>query len=173
MIAFNLERIKKELPSGVKLVAVSKFHPFEAILEAYNEGQRAFGENRPQEFALKAVQLPAVGEDYTREDQERDSERISQLLRVMTAVSFKLNLGSTNLRKDHDRVSDWVFDKDPDLKAFDEGTVKLDREDWEKSLDMWYEAMGWNKETGIPTRETLEKFDLKDCADKLEELGLI
>ena len=50
--------IKKELPSGVKLVAVSKFHPLEAILEAYNEGQRAFGENRPQEFARKAVQLP-------------------------------------------------------------------------------------------------------------------
>lgn len=58
MIAYNLERIKKELPSGVKLVAVSKFHPLEAILEAYNEGQRAFGENRPQEFARKAVQLP-------------------------------------------------------------------------------------------------------------------
>ncbi len=58
MIAFNLDKIKEELPSGVKLVAVSKFHPFEAILEAYNEGQRAFGENRPQEFALKAVQLP-------------------------------------------------------------------------------------------------------------------
>lgn len=39
-------------------MAVSKFHPLEAILEAYNEGQRAFGENRPQEFARKAVQLP-------------------------------------------------------------------------------------------------------------------
>ena len=58
MIAYNLERIKTELPSGVKLVAVSKFHPLEAILEAYNEGQRTFGENRPQEFARKAVQLP-------------------------------------------------------------------------------------------------------------------
>lgn len=58
MIAFNLDKIKEELPSEVKLVAVSKFHPFEAILEAYNEGQRAFGENRPQEFAAKAVQLP-------------------------------------------------------------------------------------------------------------------
>ena len=58
MIAFNLDKIKEELPSGVKLVAVSKFHPFEAILEAYNEGQRSFGENRPQEFAAKAVQLP-------------------------------------------------------------------------------------------------------------------
>lgn len=58
MIAYNLEQIKNELPSGVKLVAVSKFHPIEAIREAYLEGQRAFGENRPQEFAAKAVQLP-------------------------------------------------------------------------------------------------------------------
>jgi uncharacterized pyridoxal phosphate-containing UPF0001 family protein len=55
MIAYNLENILKELPSGVKLVAVSKFHPFEAILEAYSEGQRAFGESRPQEFASKAM----------------------------------------------------------------------------------------------------------------------
>ena len=58
MISDNLERIHSELPSGVKLVAVSKFHPMQAVLEAYAEGQRAFGENRPQEFAAKAVQLP-------------------------------------------------------------------------------------------------------------------
>ena len=58
MIAFNLDKMKEELPSEVKLVAVSKFHPLEAILEAYAEGQKAFGENRPQEFAAKAVQLP-------------------------------------------------------------------------------------------------------------------
>ena len=51
-----------------------------------------------------------VGEDYTRESLEFDSERISQLLRVMTAVSFKLNLGSDNLRRDHDQPSDWIFD---------------------------------------------------------------
>ena len=58
MIEENLNRIKSELPSGVKLVAVSKFHPMEAILEAYQAGQTVFGENRPQELASKAVQLP-------------------------------------------------------------------------------------------------------------------
>lgn len=58
MIEENLSRINSELPSGVKLVAVSKFHPLEAILQAYQAGQRAFGENRPQELQLKAVQLP-------------------------------------------------------------------------------------------------------------------
>ena len=57
MIEENLNNIKKELPSGVKLVAVSKFHPFTDILTAYQAGQRRFGENRPQEFAAKALQL--------------------------------------------------------------------------------------------------------------------
>lgn len=58
MIAQNIENIQNELPQGVKLVAVSKFQPLEALLEAYAMGQRCFGENRPQEFAAKAVQLP-------------------------------------------------------------------------------------------------------------------
>lgn len=57
-IADNIENIKKKLPSVVKLVAVSKFHPVEALREAYDAGQRLFGESRPQELAAKAVQLP-------------------------------------------------------------------------------------------------------------------
>ena len=65
------------------------------------------------------------------------------------------------------------FDKEPDFKAFEQGTVKMDREDMDKALTMFYEAMGWDTETGIPTRETLEKFDLADVADKLAEYGLI
>lgn len=58
MISENLESILKELPQGVRLVAVSKFHPLSKLQEAYAMGQRAFGENRPQEFAAKAVQMP-------------------------------------------------------------------------------------------------------------------
>ena len=95
------------------------------------------------------------------------------MLRAMTAISFKYRLGSDNLRKDHDSIPAWVFDKEPDFKAFEEGTVKMDRDDMEKAKTMFYEAMGWDTETGIPTRATLEKFDLGDMADKLEELGLI
>lgn len=57
-IASELNRIKSELPQGVNLVAVSKFHPAEAVLEAYNAGQRIFGESRPQEFAAKCRELP-------------------------------------------------------------------------------------------------------------------
>ena len=57
MIKENITAIHGELPPGVKLVAVSKFHPVEAIREAYGAGQRVFGENRPQEFAKKVEDL--------------------------------------------------------------------------------------------------------------------
>ena len=46
------------IPSGVSLVAVSKFHPAERLMEAYEAGQRIFGESRPQEMAAKAAELP-------------------------------------------------------------------------------------------------------------------
>lgn len=59
MIKENILKIKEELPSAVKLVAVSKFHPVSELMEAYEAGQRRFGENRPQEFAEKVPRLPS------------------------------------------------------------------------------------------------------------------
>ena len=57
-IRTEIERLREELPEGVRLLAVSKFHPVEALREAYDAGQRAFGESRPQELKLKAEILP-------------------------------------------------------------------------------------------------------------------
>lgn len=57
-IAERLNLLKSEIPEGVSLVAVSKFHPVEALLEAYKVGQRLFGESRVQEFVEKVKQLP-------------------------------------------------------------------------------------------------------------------
>lgn len=57
-IRTEIERLRDELPEGVKLLAVSKFHPVEALREAYDAGQRAFGESRPQELKLKAEVMP-------------------------------------------------------------------------------------------------------------------
>jgi pyridoxal phosphate enzyme (YggS family) len=54
----RLNRILAGLPEGVKLVAVSKFHPAERLQEAYDAGQRIFGENRPQEMTAKYELLP-------------------------------------------------------------------------------------------------------------------
>ncbi len=54
----NLQRLRATLPDGVVLVAVSKFHPSEALAEAYEAGQRVFGESRALELEAKAAELP-------------------------------------------------------------------------------------------------------------------
>lgn len=54
----NLRKVLDSLPEGVRLVAVSKFHPAEAIEEAYAEGQRVFGESHEQELSRKHTALP-------------------------------------------------------------------------------------------------------------------
>jgi pyridoxal phosphate enzyme (YggS family) len=57
-ITKNIQLLQAELPQGVRLVAVSKYHPNEAILEAYNAGQRVFGESKVQEMVAKYEALP-------------------------------------------------------------------------------------------------------------------
>ena len=58
-VTSNLQNIRATLPKGVTLVAVSKFHPAEAIAQAYEAGQRIFGESRVQELVAKHQSLPA------------------------------------------------------------------------------------------------------------------
>lgn len=57
-IAQNIVQLKASLPPNVTLIAVSKFHPAEALMEAYNAGQRVFGESRAQELTAKQKVLP-------------------------------------------------------------------------------------------------------------------
>ena len=54
----NLHRVLDSLPQGVRLVAISKYHPNAQIEAAYEEGQRIFGESREQELRLKHEALP-------------------------------------------------------------------------------------------------------------------
>ena len=53
MIKENLKEVLASLKPGVELVAVSKYHPIEAVKEAYEAGQRVFGESREQELRVK------------------------------------------------------------------------------------------------------------------------
>ena len=57
-IASKIAEITAQLPSGTRLVAVSKFHPADAIREAYDAGPRIFGENHVQEMTAKYTELP-------------------------------------------------------------------------------------------------------------------
>lgn len=110
-----------------------------------------------------------TGEEWTEESLDFAAERGLQLLRATQA----LQMGTNNLREAHDGINDWVFDEDPDMEPFEEGTIKMDRDDMYKAHTMMYELMGWDKELGCPTRETLEKFGLGDVADELESKNLL
>jgi hypothetical protein len=59
MVGEALGTLRAALPSGVELVAVSKFHPVSRLMEAYEAGQRIFAESRPQELASKVPLMPA------------------------------------------------------------------------------------------------------------------
>jgi pyridoxal phosphate enzyme (YggS family) len=54
----NLHKVLNTLPQGVRLVAISKYHPAEFIMAAYEEGQRVFGESHEQELRQKHEELP-------------------------------------------------------------------------------------------------------------------
>ena len=58
-IAENIKLLQSTLPANVSLVAVSKFHPVDALMQAYNAGQRVFGESRAQELVQKASAMPS------------------------------------------------------------------------------------------------------------------
>ena len=54
----RLQAIRTTLPEGVCLLAISKYYPVEAIMEAYDAGQRDFGENKAQDLVAKHQALP-------------------------------------------------------------------------------------------------------------------
>lgn len=84
-IATRILQIRDRLPLGVELVAVSKFHPVEAIREAFDAGQRLFGESRVQELAQKVAELGA--EDYRWHFiGHLQTNKVRQLLRLRPAL---------------------------------------------------------------------------------------
>ena len=110
-----------------------------------------------------------TGVDVTEQELDTMAERILTLHRALTVKE----MGTYDMRGKHDLMTDWIFDKDPDKKVFTEGTTKLDRDDMQIALTMFYKEMGWDEKTGAPTRATLERLNMKDVADELGKLGLL
>lgn len=91
-VAEQITRLQKELPEGVKLLAISKYQPIEAIQEAYDAGQRMFGENHIQEMAAKAAVLPKDIEwHFTGHVQTNKIKYMAPFVSLVHAVdSFRL-----------------------------------------------------------------------------------
>ncbi len=104
MIKEVIERLHRELPATVKLVAVSKFHPFEAIEEAYAAGQRLFAESRPQELLAKVKRLEEIRAERGEPDYMSDIEwhfighlQTNKLKMVLPYVSLVQSVDSLRL----------------------------------------------------------------------------
>lgn len=111
-----------------------------------------------------------TGDKMTEEQFHQVGLRIFTLMRASTIRS----MGTKNMRAGHDKFPDSAFDH-PDWKdkpAFTPGVQRMDRADMEKALDMYYAAMGWDK-NGAPTKETYQKLGLDDVADQLAKLNLL
>ena len=91
-VAKNLHEVLDKLPQGVRLVAISKYHPKEYIEAAYNEGQRIFGESHEQELAKKSEILPKDIEwHFIGHLQTNKVKYIAPYISMIEAVdSFKL-----------------------------------------------------------------------------------
>lgn len=105
-VAKNLHEVLKDLPDGVKLVAISKFHPNEYIEVAYNEGQRIFGESQEQELSRKVDTLPKDIEwHFIGHLQTNKVKYIAPYISMIEAVdSFKLLKEINKQATKHNRV---------------------------------------------------------------------
>ena len=111
MIKETINKLNSELPAAVKLVAVSKFHPFESIEEAYLAGQRIFAESRPQELLAKVRRLEEIRIERGEPEYMSDLEwhfighlQTNKLKMVLPYVSLVQSIDSERLL---DAVNSW------------------------------------------------------------------
>lgn len=128
-IADSIVAIRSTLPPGVELVAVSKFHPAEAIADAYAAGQRLFGESRVQELVKKMPVLPAdirwhfIGHLQTNKIRQLfsagpvamiESIDTDHLLRAVDAEAERLGITARVLMQVHVAAEETKFGFGPD-----------------------------------------------------------
>lgn len=126
-ISDTIRSLHAQLPEGVELVAVSKFHPVEAIRQAYDAGQRIFGESRVQELLVKIPQLPSdvrwhfIGHLQTNKVKMIvgkvsmiESIDTEKLLMLVDRVSAELGVTSRVLMQVHVAAEETKFGFSPD-----------------------------------------------------------
>ena len=106
MIAEKLQKILEDIPSHVTLVAVPKTKPNSAIMAAYDSGQRDFGENKVQDLAIKAEELPKDIHWHMIGHLQRNKVKyIAPFVHLIHAVdSFKLLKEINNRAQQNERV---------------------------------------------------------------------
>lgn len=111
----------------------------------------------------------ATGQQTSREELDRIGERIFVLHRALTIR----DMGDKDMRTHHDLVPQWVY-RDPNgAPSFSKGTIHMDDQDMIKAMDLFYEVMGWDRDTGAPTAEAYARLGLQSVAEGLASRHLL
>lgn len=174
----QITRLQKELPEGVNLLAISKYQPIEAIQEAYDAGQRMFGENHIQEMAAKAAALPKdILWHFTGHVQTNKIKYMAPFVSLVHAVdSFRLLREIDKHAAKHERCIDCLLQihiAQEDTKyglTVDECRQLLANEPW-KELEhvriTGLMAMGSNTDDMVQVRHEFRQ--IKGLFDELKE----
>ena len=111
----------------------------------------------------------ATGDKKSRDELDEVAERIFLLHRALTIR----DMGTKEMRTQHDTIPDWVFIDPAGKASFTAGTNRIDREDIKLAMDMYYEEMGWDKKSGSPTVASYQRLGLGEVADELTKRGLV
>ena len=154
MIADIINRLNNELPATVKLVAVSKFHSFESIEEAYQAGQRIFAESRPQELVSKIKILDRRREELAAPHYMSDIEwhfighlQTNKLKMVLPYVSLVQSVDSKHLL---DAIENWGAANDKIIDVLLEPHVAAEETKQGFSLDEINEVLESAKDGKYP-----------------------
>ena len=143
----QLNNILSKLPEGVTLVAVSKFHPVERLQEAYDAGQRVFGESRPQELKAKWEALPRDIEWHMIGHLQTNKVRMIApfVAMIHSADSARLlrTIHSEAVRAE--RVIDVLLEVHISAEQSKEGWLPSE-------LDEWIESGEWRELSGVRFR---------------------
>lgn len=111
----------------------------------------------------------ATGDKKSRQELDGIAERIFTLHRALTIR----DMGVKNMRTAHDTIPEWVFADPKGKDVFSKGTIRMDKADMRLAMDMFYEEMGWDKETGSPTEAAYRRLGLGGAAEELTRRGLL
>ena len=111
----------------------------------------------------------ATGDKKSREELDLVAERIFLLHRALTIR----DMGTKDMKTQHDTVPEWVFHDPADKPAFSKGTIRMDKDDMKVGMDMYYKEMGWDTATGAPTTAAYKRVGLTRVAEQLGKKGLL
>jgi len=111
----------------------------------------------------------ATGDKKDRQELDRVAERIFVMHRALTIR----DMGTKDMRTNHDTMPEWVFTDKSGKAPFTKGTTHMDRNDVKVAMDMFYDEMGWDRVTGAPTAQIYRKFGLDKVAEELGKRKLL